>query len=104
MNAPPGCDQRKLSAYPNTIQDPGLEAVVWLVTSHPLQICSPVIDVSASILQTSSVCASLGNVPLGYSHAKIIHLKEDQNLPSYRNQGEERKTDQGHQKCPKLLK
>jgi len=104
MNAPPGYDQCKFSAYPNTIQGPGLEAVVWLITSHPLQIRSAVIDVSASILQTSSVCASLGDVPLGYSRARIIHLKEDQNLLSYRNLREERKTDQGHQKCPKLLK
>lgn len=104
MNTAPGYDHCKFSAYTNTMQGSGLEAIIWLIKPRPLQICSPVMDVSVSILKISSLCTSLGNTPLGYAHARIIHLKRDQKLPSYRNLREESKTDQGHQKCPKLLK
>lgn len=54
------------------MQDSGLEAIIWLIKPRPLQICSPIIDVSASILKIFSLCTSLGNIPLGYAHARII--------------------------------
>lgn len=81
MNTQPAYDQCTFSPYTDIMQDPGLEATIWLIRYSPLQICGPIIYVSTSMLKIS-LCMSFGSIFLTHAHARIIHLKQDKMLPS----------------------